>query len=72
MRRMIAPLIGSPGATDKDTVASVPLIALFLTAWAALVKALAVAARPERATCARCGRPHERRRLGEHVCRCRL
>jgi hypothetical protein len=50
---------------------SLPLIALFLTFWAVLLKALAVAARPTRATCARCGRPLERKRLGEPVCRCR-
>jgi hypothetical protein len=46
------------------------LIALYLVVWAALTKALAVAANPTRATCARCGRPVERRRLGEPVCRC--
>ena len=49
---------------------SVPVIAVFLVVWASLLKALAVAAQPGRATCARCGRPHERRHLGEPVCRC--
>jgi hypothetical protein len=46
------------------------MIALFLVVWAVLLKALAAAADPARATCARCGRPFERRRLGEPVCRC--
>lgn len=50
---------------------SLPLIALFLVVWASFLKALAVAARPQGATCARCGRPLERRYLGEPVCRCR-
>jgi hypothetical protein len=46
------------------------MIALYLTVWAVLMKALAVAAKPTRATCARCARPLERRRLGEPICRC--
>jgi hypothetical protein len=50
---------------------STPLIVLFLTLWATLLKALAVAARPQRGTCARCGRPVERRRLGDRICGCR-
>jgi len=49
---------------------SLPQLGVFLTVWASLVKALAVAARPTRGTCARCGRPHERRHLGEPVCSC--
>jgi hypothetical protein len=49
---------------------STPLIALFLTLWATLLKALAVAVRPQRATCARCGRPVERRHLGDRICGC--
>jgi hypothetical protein len=47
------------------------LIALYLTVWAVLMKALAHAAKPPRATCARCARPLERQALGEPVCRCR-
>jgi hypothetical protein len=49
---------------------SLPFVSLFLTVWAALVKALAVAAQPSRGTCARCGHPVERRQLGGRVCRC--
>ncbi len=50
---------------------SPPVLALFLTVWATLLKALAVAAQPARATCARCGRPFERRHLGDRICGCR-
>lgn len=46
------------------------LITLYLTVWAVLMRALAIVAKPARATCARCGRPFERRRLGDPVCRC--
>jgi hypothetical protein len=46
------------------------LIGLYLTVWAVLMRALAIATKPGRATCARCGRPFERRRLGDPVCRC--
>jgi hypothetical protein len=46
------------------------LIALYLTVWAVLTTALAVAAKPARSTCARCALPFERRRLGDPVCRC--
>jgi len=49
---------------------SLPLLAAAATVWASLFKALAVAAAPHRATCARCGHPLERRRLGDPVCRC--
>jgi len=52
------------------SMTSLPQLGVFLTVWASLVKALAVAARPTRGTCARCGRPHERRHLGEPVCSC--
>ncbi|HET8607008.1 MAG TPA: hypothetical protein VFL66_08255 [Gaiellaceae bacterium] len=47
-----------------------PLLALFLTLWATLLKALAVTAHPGRATCPRCGRPLLRRRLGDRICSC--
>jgi hypothetical protein len=46
------------------------VITLYLTVWAVLMRALAAAARPGRSMCARCGRPLERRRLGEPICRC--
>jgi hypothetical protein len=46
------------------------LIAVYLTVWAVLMKALAAAAKPARATCARCARPLERRHAGEPICRC--
>ncbi len=45
-------------------------LAVYLIVWAVLMKALAVAAKPARATCARCARPLERRQLGEPICRC--
>jgi len=51
-------------------MSSLPLLALAATVWASLFKALAVAAQPHRATCTRCGKPVERRRLGDPVCRC--
>jgi hypothetical protein len=51
-------------------MSSLPLITLLLTFWAVLLKALAVAAQPARARCARCGRRYERTQLGEAVCRC--
>jgi hypothetical protein len=47
------------------------LIVLYLMLWGVLMRALAGAARPARATCARCARPFERQRLGEPICRCR-
>jgi hypothetical protein len=47
------------------------VIALFLVVWAVLMRAMAAASDPVRRACARCGRPFERKRLGEPVCRCR-
>jgi hypothetical protein len=46
------------------------VIALFLVVWAVLMRAMAAASDPARRACARCGRPFERKRLGEPVCRC--
>jgi hypothetical protein len=47
-----------------------PLIVAYVLLWAALMRALLVRAKLVRPTCARCGLPFERRRLGDPVCRC--
>jgi hypothetical protein len=47
-----------------------PLIIAYALFAATLVRALLVRARLASPTCARCGLPLERQRLGEPVCRC--
>jgi hypothetical protein len=47
-----------------------PLIIAYVLFAATLVRALLVRANLVSPTCARCGLPLERRRLGEPVCRC--
>ena len=47
-----------------------PLIVAYVLLWAALMRALLVRAKLVRPTCARCGLPFERRRLGDPICRC--
>ncbi len=46
------------------------MIVAYLLLWATLMRALLVRAKIIRPTCARCGLPLERHRLGEPVCRC--
>jgi hypothetical protein len=46
------------------------LAAAYLMFWLVLVRALLVRADLVAPTCARCGLQHERRQLGERVCRC--
>jgi hypothetical protein len=67
---MIAPLNFLPAAADIPRMTSPVVIALFLVVWAVLMRAMAAATDPARRACARCGRPFERRHLGEPVCRC--
>jgi hypothetical protein len=47
-----------------------PLLVPYLLLWATLMRALLVRAKIAPATCARCGLPFERHRLGDPVCRC--
>ena len=47
-----------------------PWLIVYGLVWATLMRALLVRARVLPPTCARCGLPFERRRLGERVCRC--
>ena len=47
-----------------------PLIVAYLLLWATLMRGLLVQAKIVPATCARCGLPFERQRLGDPVCRC--
>ena len=48
-----------------------PALAIpYLILWAAMMRALLVRAQILPATCNRCGRPYERRELGEAVCSC--
>jgi hypothetical protein len=47
-----------------------PLLLGYALLGATLMRALLVRARLLRPTCARCGLPFERRRLGDPVCRC--
>ncbi len=46
------------------------MLLAYAALWATLFKALLVRARLIPSSCARCGRPHERRHLGEPVCTC--
>ena len=50
----------------KDPAFAIP----YLVLWAAMMRALLVRAQILPATCNRCGRPYERRDLGETVCSC--
>ena len=50
----------------KDPALAIP----YLILWAAMMRALLVRAQILPATCNRCGRPYERRELGETVCSC--
>lgn len=50
----------------KDPALAIP----YLVLWAAMMRALLVRAQILPATCSRCGRPYERRDLGEPVCAC--
>jgi len=68
---MIAPLNFGPAGAITVPMTSPVVIALFLVVWAVLMRALAAASDPARRACARCGRPFERKRLGEPVCHCR-
>jgi hypothetical protein len=47
-----------------------PLLVLYLVFAATLTRALLVRGKVFPATCARCGLPLERQRLGDPVCRC--
>jgi hypothetical protein len=47
-----------------------PVLLGYVLLWATLMRALLVKARLLPPTCARCGRPFERRHLGDPVCRC--
>jgi hypothetical protein len=47
-----------------------PLIVVYLVFGATLMRALLVSARLVPPTCAACGLPFERQRLGDPVCRC--
>ena len=47
------------------------LMVVYLVLAATLVRALALKLRLGTPTCARCGRPFERRTLGEPVCHCK-
>jgi hypothetical protein len=50
----------------NDPMLAIPYIVL----WVAMMRALLVRAHILPATCNRCGRPFERRDLGEPVCSC--
>jgi hypothetical protein len=50
----------------KDPALAIP----YLVLWVAMMRALLVRAEVLPATCNRCGRPYERRELGEAVCSC--
>jgi hypothetical protein len=50
----------------KDPALAVP----YLVLWFAMMRALLVRAEILPPTCNRCGRPFERRELGESVCSC--
>jgi hypothetical protein len=50
----------------KDPALAVP----YLVLWFAMMRALLVRAEILPPTCNRCGRPFERRELGEPVCSC--
>ncbi len=50
----------------KDPALAIP----YLVLWVAMMRALLVRAQLLPATCNRCGRPYERRELGETVCSC--
>jgi hypothetical protein len=50
----------------KDPALAVPYVVL----WAAMMRALLVRAQVLPMTCNRCGRPYERRDLGDSVCAC--
>jgi hypothetical protein len=47
-----------------------PLVFCLVLFWATLMRALFVKAQILPGTCGRCGLPHERRSLGQPVCRC--
>jgi hypothetical protein len=47
-----------------------PLIVLYCLLWVTLMRALLVRAKIARPTCARCGLPFERHRLGDPICSC--
>jgi len=47
-----------------------PILIFYGLFWATLMRTLLVRARVLPPTCARCGLPHERRRMGERVCSC--
>jgi hypothetical protein len=51
----------------KDPVFAIP----YLVLWTAMMRALLVRAQILPPTCSRCGRPYERRDLGEAVCSCK-
>jgi hypothetical protein len=46
------------------------LVLLYFVFWAALVQALLVKAQVVPPACGRCGRPKERRHLGDPICAC--
>jgi predicted amidohydrolase len=50
----------------NDPVLAIP----YLVLWIAMMRAHLVRAQIPPATCNRCGRPYERRELGETVCSC--
>lgn len=50
---------------------SVTLLLVYLMLAATLARAVLVADRRAPSTCAGCGRPFERRALGESICSCR-
>ena len=50
----------------KDPALAIP----YLVLWVAMMRALLVRAQVLPTTCNRCGRPYERRELGETVCSC--
>ena len=52
--------------TMNDPALAIP----YLVLWIAMMRALLVRAQILPATCNRCGRPYERRELGETVCSC--
>jgi hypothetical protein len=48
-----------------------PTLAIpYIVLWVAMMRALLVRAQILPPTCSRCGRPHERRDLGESICSC--
>jgi hypothetical protein len=47
-----------------------PLIVLYCLVWVTLMRALLVRANIAAPTCARCGLPYERQRLGDPICHC--